>query len=1553
MGSSAVLRSKTHLEKSEIDRISSKNNYINAVFTRAKNVDGFLTIKELNTITNGLVNNKILKKIIQICGSKKDILTYDDFCYFYALLNTSSFEAKLNFLLDFIFIKKEKLPKEKYIKKVKKYFSGSDLLNLIFLNENIIEKSSNLAREDIYTFVEKNYKKDLQDYSLYIDKRHSKYYLNRNEYNNINENNNTEENDRNENTVILTNNNSKENTNTSINSVNIAILKNDQFESLEEEFKNIENKNNGLFPISLLEDMLREIKVNEELITIIGDYLRKKTKKSFFNFDLFKEILSLLTSDENNQKRYYNEISKGLFTLISYPKNYIEKKNLINLFKNEKNMEKILNKLEIGKKIELNQFMEINNNNKIFAESLEHIKYLKYIFFKEKIKDRSIEKKCILILFSNNETMENYILERLQYDTNFYLIDIEFWKNWNEYIDKFEVERNYNDFRKLRINTTNFCDNNGRILEDKEFPKHYVIISETMYKLFLEWYGPPLGMNILRKKIYIDDELNNNNDETNSLIKKRKKKYGVARFSGIEKKTKRKFELELNPIFIQFHYYLGLLKNANNSKSELKYDLRKRYNREEGSYSPFSRKTKFSDIAKRINNNIDLNNIRFCIYYNDRIEKVKNSDSLEELGVTNRAIVLVEEKANNIWLSDKIQNENNKNNNRLKEENEDYFVGLFNIGNTCFMNSVLQIFLNIEEIRDIFVIEDEKEYKRFLSFILNSENKEVNSVVQKKGYLTLEFINLLREKWIGDKRTLTPRRFKEICGEYNAMFKTSDQQDAHDFYTFLVDKLHEETNIKSTDDNSYKENENSETIDTNELDLANEYWANNVRKNASYFYALFMGQLKSTLICSECNTQKIKYEPFSALEIPIPEGNNIIIDVILFRLPYTLREFDFEKYIEDDEEGNMDKKENINLKKMNKKYKKEKNEKTNFTDSNINENKNKGQNEVINNLLNLNIPLKLRIEINRKEKCSSIIDKLKCMNDINIEKNYDFTEFIMISKGKFINEDLIIDETFSNLNIVYVYELLNYKGIINIYDYEEKQKFKILSIKNQKVDYKIKTDNTFKKITTISKNQNNKSKDNYLNVNTNLNIPSFYFTINESNKKKYDKYEILTPIIHRINSEIVKGFIQFNNYQYFYNFQDFIILSSSESIRPFNLYEMMWTKYMYFLNCPSNYDNKTWWTNKKEKKYLPFIITIINKDNSSCAFCPWFRFCSGCVVDPFSFDYLNINSDCVIVIEWDKDVYTQEINKNNFSLILNHNSFNTISDKTNNNEQISIDDCLKLFTKSEEIKDIQCEKCKKKTLFKKYLQIERLPQYLVIVLKRFKYILTNSIKIHNVIKFPLEDLSLQNYVTQKNINYKYNLFGVINHQGSLEGGHYYSFFNINDSWIEFDDSHVSELNSGIETNKAYMLIYQSMRSENKDKNLNFLGLMNRAYQIYLKKSKFKHIFNYVFDNEYNITKEYLNNCEFYYGEPVTVSQKSGFIVDITKEEGKKESNNVNIRIKLKKGYFTTKIGIDKIFKETYKKKGNLDIDSLLNEGNNKIKEKENEVVCGSQVCLIY
>ena len=1535
MGSSAVLRTKTHLEKKDIEKILNKNSHIENVFAKAKNVDGYLTIKELKTTTNGLVDEKILKKIVQICGSKKDKMTNEDFYYFYALLNTSSFKGKLNFLLDFIFIKNDNLQKEKYMHKVNKYFSNSELLINIFLDKELIKNAKDISREKVYSFIEKNHKINIEEYPLYINSKDDV----------CNNNTNNEENDNNENTLILANNNnSKEAMNTSDNSVSGIYSK---YDSLSEEFKNIEKENNGIFPISVLEDMLREINVIEPLIKIIENYITKKTKKSFLNFELFKEILSLLISEETNSRKKMKEISKGLFTLISYPKDYIERSILLELFKDEPDIDN----LKLNKHIDLSSFYEMNKIiDNILGGSLEHIQYLKYIFFKEEIEDRSIELQCFLTLINDSGSLENYILKRLQFDKNFYLIDLDFWNKWNNYIEKFDKERNFNDFKKLRMDVTKFSDSYGKILEGKEYLHDFIVISVTMFKLFVNWYGLPIGGSVVRTKMYLDDEENNSNFEEVNYSSKVNKRTKI--FMGVEEKTGKKFQLELYPVYLRFYLYADFIKNSNNSLPKMKQELKKIFNREEdkGKYQAFSVKTKFLEISKNYKTDLEINNLRFWVYRNDKLNKVSLNDSLDKLGITNKAIVLIEEKLNNVWPSEKISRDSN---NKDKDEDLD-LVGLHNIGNTCYMNSILQIFLNMEELKNIFVYEDEESNRQFLSFILNTENKEVNSIVQQKGYLILELIKLLREKWLGEKRILAPIKFKEICGEYNCMFKTKEQQDAHDFYTFLIDKLHEETNIVSNNDSSNDRKELSDTIDTDEIDLANEYWANEVRKNASFFYALFMGQLKSTLICNECKTKKIRFEPFSSLEIPLPEGKTIIIEIILFRLPYSLRKFNLQKINEEDYESDSPLNENIDIKKS-KKY---------LNDENTNTNKN----AVFNNLLNLNIPLKIKLEINRKEKCLSIIKKLKCMSDLNIEKNYYFTEFIMISKGRYIQEDLIIDETFNNLDIVFVYELLNYRGIINIFDYQEFDRAKILSLKKQEVNYynnynkEKEIDKPVKRLSTVSMSQNKLD-------NKNLNIPSFYFKIkeeeiNKNKDKKYFSNEILISILHRIRTTITKGFVPIYSYQYFYSFQDFIILSSSTSIKPYNLYEMMWKKYMYFLNTPANYDNNTWWKlNKKDQKNdsknLPFIITIISKDTSSCSSCPWFRFCTGCTLEPLSSDYANINANDVIVIEWDKDVFSQEIDKNNFSLVINHSSVNSISDNSKNAEPVSIDDCLKLFTKEEEIKDIQCEKCEKKTLFKKTLEIERLPRFLVLVLKRFKYILTNIVKKQNIIRFPLKDLPLQNYVSQKNINYTYNLYGIINHKGKPEDGHYYSIFNINGNWIIFDDSQNYELDSGLESNQVYMLIYQSMKSDRKNKNLNFMGVMRRAYKLYIyPKIKFDHLFNYTFDNNNNIIQEYLKSCNFFYGEPVVVNGKSGYILNVTKEKEDEDSNEVNITIKLNKGIYNEIVSLNKIEREIYKKRGYVDLNVLLNYGkgnktSKKMNKEEEDALCGSKVCLIY
>jgi hypothetical protein len=407
----------------------------------------------------------------------------------------------------------------------------------------------------------------------------------------------------------------------------------------------------------------------------------------------------------------------------------------------------------------------------------------------------------------------------------------------------------------------------------------------------------------------------------------------------------------------------------------------------------------------------------------------------------------------------------------------------------------------------------------------------------------------------------------------------------------------------------------------------------------------------------------------------------------------------------------------------------------------------------------------------------------------------------------------------------------------------------------------------------------------------------------------------------------------------------------------------MWKKYKYFLDSPSNYEKKLWWNyeEKNPSKKLPFKITLINKDTLSCAICPWFRLCQGCVLKPSDSDYINIKTDDLIAVEWDKDVYNKEINRNNLNIIMKHSSADTIDENSKIKEdEISLNDCLKLFTKEEDIGDIQCEKCKKKTLFQKTLEIERLPQYLVIVLKRFKYILTNSIKIKTLIKFPLEDLPLQNYVSQKNINYKYSLFGVINHSGSLEWGHYNSIFKVNNSWISYDDSHVSEIKSGIENKNVYMLVYKANDVDKNLKNVYFLGLMNRAYRVYISQIKFKYLFNYEFDGKNNVKKQHKLDCQFYYGEPVTVKGKRGFITDIKKKEGENndEDYTVTIKIKIKKGHLTNELKCSQIVKEIYKKPNNLDIDDYLNKleqeaNNKKVTTEEKEIVCGSRVCNIF
>ena len=101
---------------------------------------------------------------------------------------------------------------------------------------------------------------------------------------------------------------------------------------------------------------------------------------------------------------------------------------------------------------------------------------------------------------------------------------------------------------------------------------------------------------------------------------------------------------------------------------------------------------------------------------------------------------------------------------------------------------------------------------------LNLENR-----LGHQGDLVLAFSNLIQSMWNGSQ-VVVPKGFKTVVGKIKEQFKGDEQQDSNEYLNFLIDGLHEETNLRKF--KPYIENPESENRDLIELGL--ESWSNNL-----------------------------------------------------------------------------------------------------------------------------------------------------------------------------------------------------------------------------------------------------------------------------------------------------------------------------------------------------------------------------------------------------------------------------------------------------------------------------------------------------------------------------------------------------------------------------------------------------------------------------------------------------------------------------------------------------------------------------------------------------
>ena len=125
---------------------------------------------------------------------------------------------------------------------------------------------------------------------------------------------------------------------------------------------------------------------------------------------------------------------------------------------------------------------------------------------------------------------------------------------------------------------------------------------------------------------------------------------------------------------------------------------------------------------------------------------------------------------------------------------------------------------------------------------------------------------------------LTPKTFKESLGKFNDIFQGNEQHDAQELLAFLLGGLSEDLNRIM--DKPYIEAPDSDGRPDHEL--ADIWWSNHLKRELSIIVALFTGQYKSLLTCRTCKYASARFEPFTFLQLPLPEDEHLSISLIFY-----------------------------------------------------------------------------------------------------------------------------------------------------------------------------------------------------------------------------------------------------------------------------------------------------------------------------------------------------------------------------------------------------------------------------------------------------------------------------------------------------------------------------------------------------------------------------------------------------------------------------------------------------------------------------------------------
>ncbi|XP_056093953.1 ubiquitin carboxyl-terminal hydrolase 49 [Rhinichthys klamathensis goyatoka] len=206
-------------------------------------------------------------------------------------------------------------------------------------------------------------------------------------------------------------------------------------------------------------------------------------------------------------------------------------------------------------------------------------------------------------------------------------------------------------------------------------------------------------------------------------------------------------------------------------------------------------------------------------------------------------------------------------------------TGLRNLGNTCYMNSILQVLSHLQKFRECFLTLDLCETEELLAKTNQSQGvgggartlatlvqpslssaelvqpKEPRSSSRQKMSLCHELHTLFRVMWSGRWSLVSPFAMLHSVWNLIPAFRGYDQQDAQEFLCELLDKVQQE--LESDGPKKHF------LIPITQRKLS--------KQVLKVLNTIFHGQLLSQVTCLSCKRKSNTVEPFWDLSLEFPE----------------------------------------------------------------------------------------------------------------------------------------------------------------------------------------------------------------------------------------------------------------------------------------------------------------------------------------------------------------------------------------------------------------------------------------------------------------------------------------------------------------------------------------------------------------------------------------------------------------------------------------------------------------------------------------------------------